>query len=373
MRIGLLIYGSLDTLSGGYLYDCKLVEHLRRQGDQVEVISLPWRNYMLHLGDNLSRELLRDLEQRRLDILLQDELNHPSLFYMNLRLRRRARYPLISIVHHLLSSEPRSTWQNRLYGIVERRYLQSVDGFIFNSQTTRREVRAQLRARLRARVGDNGQPGIVAYPGGDRLAASMPADQIAVRTRQAGPLRVFFLGNVIPRKGLHTLVEALSHLPGSLCTLTIAGGLEFDRAYARAIKKQVAALDLQDRVRFSGPLQEQALVEQFQSSHVLALPSSYEGFGIAYLEGMAFGLPAIATSAGAAGEIITHGRDGFLISPGDSQALARHLNQLATDRQLLLALSLAARERFEAHPTWDQAGGAIREFLVDFPSHERAG
>ena len=52
MRIGLVIYGSLDTLSGGYLYDRKLVEYLRAQGDTVEVISLPWRNYAAHLTDN---------------------------------------------------------------------------------------------------------------------------------------------------------------------------------------------------------------------------------------------------------------------------------------------------------------------------------
>jgi hypothetical protein len=62
MRVGLLIYGSLDTISGGYLYDCKLVEHLRQQGDQVEIISLPWRNYLRHLGDNLSSGLLQRLK-----------------------------------------------------------------------------------------------------------------------------------------------------------------------------------------------------------------------------------------------------------------------------------------------------------------------
>lgn len=368
MRIGLLIYGSLDTLSGGYLYDRKLVEYLRRQGDQVEVISLPWRSYPLHLVDNLSRKLLRDLEQRRLAILLQDELNHPSLFLLNSRLRRRARYSLVSIVHHLLSSEDRPAWQNRLYGLVERRYLQSVDGFVFNSQATCREV----RARLRAQAGGN-QPGIVAYPGGDRLAAPMPEGHIQARARPGGPLRILFLGNVIPRKGLHTLIEALSLLPANTCALTVSGNLVFDRSYARAIIKKVAELDLHDRVRFSGPLQDQALVEHFQSSHVLVVPSSYEGFGIAYLEGMAFGLPAIATTAGGAGEIITHGRDGFLIPPGDSQALASYLHQLATDRRRLLAMSLAARERFAAHPTWDRSGAAVRKFLLDFASHERKG
>ena len=57
MRLGLLIYGSLDTLSGGYLYDRKLVEHLRRAGDSVEIISIPWRSYPAHLADNFSSRL----------------------------------------------------------------------------------------------------------------------------------------------------------------------------------------------------------------------------------------------------------------------------------------------------------------------------
>jgi hypothetical protein len=48
MRLGLVIYGSLNTFSGGYLYDRKLVEHLRRAGDEVEIVSLPQRSYAQH-------------------------------------------------------------------------------------------------------------------------------------------------------------------------------------------------------------------------------------------------------------------------------------------------------------------------------------
>ena len=83
MRIGLLIYGSLDTLSGGYLYDRKLVEHLRQAGDSVEIVSIPWRSYPAHLADNLSLRLYRRLRDLPVDILLQDELNHPSLALVN--------------------------------------------------------------------------------------------------------------------------------------------------------------------------------------------------------------------------------------------------------------------------------------------------
>src|SRR5512138_2197635 len=128
MHIGLIIYGSLDTLSGGYLYDRKLVEFLRSQGDRVDIISLPWRNYTAHLMDNFRFRL-----PGKLDILIEDELNHPSLILAN---RGRHPYPVISLVHHLRCSELRPKWQNSLYCLVEKKYLQSVDGFIFNSKTT---------------------------------------------------------------------------------------------------------------------------------------------------------------------------------------------------------------------------------------------
>ena len=86
MRFGLLIYGQLADQSGGYLYDRRLVEHLRAHGHQVDIISLPWRSYARHLADNLDQSLYRRLRDLDVDILLQDELNHSSLFDINSRL-----------------------------------------------------------------------------------------------------------------------------------------------------------------------------------------------------------------------------------------------------------------------------------------------
>ncbi len=106
MHIGLLIYGSLDTISGGYLYDRKLVEYLRSQGDTVDIISLPWRSYTAHLMDNFHFKL-----PRKLDILIEDELNHPSLILPN---HRRHTYPVVSLVHHLRASELRPAWKNAI-------------------------------------------------------------------------------------------------------------------------------------------------------------------------------------------------------------------------------------------------------------------
>ena len=78
MRIGLVIYGSLDTLSGGYLYDRTLVAVLRADGESVAIVSLPRRNYLRNLGETPStRPTLALLTRAPSGSMLQDELNHP--------------------------------------------------------------------------------------------------------------------------------------------------------------------------------------------------------------------------------------------------------------------------------------------------------
>ncbi len=355
MRVGLLIYGSLDTLSGGYLYDRKLVAHLQDVGDEVEVVSLPWRNYAAHLTDNFSASLLRRLAGSRFDVLVQDELNHPSLFRLNWRLRRRVRYPIVSIVHHLRSSELRPAWQNRLYRSSERAYLNSVDGFIFNSQTTRGVVEGVL---------GESRPHVVAYPAGNRLDPQIGDADIFTRAYANQPLKVVFLGSVIRRKNLHTLLDALALLDESW-QLSVVGNLDIEPAYVRRIRQQATRLGLDEKVSFTGALNDEPLKAVLRASHVLALPSSYEGFGIAYLEGMGYGLPAIGSTDGAAHEIITDGVDGFLVGSSDAETLASHLRGLIKDSRKLTKMSFAARERYLTHPTWKDSAKKIRKFLSE--------
>jgi glycosyltransferase involved in cell wall biosynthesis len=356
MRVGLIIYGSLETISGGYLYDRKLVEYLQRQGDQVRVISLPWRSYARHLLDNFSEATRRRLIESDFDVLLQDELNHPSLFWLNRRLKSALSYPVFAIVHHLRCSELRPAWQNHLYRQVESAYLRSVDGYIFNSQTTRQAV-YQLGPKLAAR------PYTVAYPAGDHVAPAITEAEITRRAVEPGALRLLFVGNLIPRKGLHTLLEALQQIPKGACELSVVGSQTVDPVYAQAIQRQIEQADLAGQVRLLGALSQEELVNLLRSHQVLVVPSSYEGYGIVYLEGMGFGLPAIGATAGAAGEIITEGIDGYLIPPQDSRALAERLIGLSQDRLRLREMSLAARRRYQAQPTWNQTAGQIRGFL----------
>jgi glycosyltransferase involved in cell wall biosynthesis len=344
MKLGFIIYGSLDTLSGGYLYDRKLVEYLRSQGDIVEIISLPWRNYAAHLTDNFRFRLPQNL-----DILLQDELNHPSLLLAN---RGKHPYPVISLVHHLRCSELRSKWQNVFYRMVEKKYLQSVDGFIFNSKTTGSVVNSLI---------ENKKPGLVAYPPTDRFGEPISEEEI-IRRAQTRPLQVLFLGNVIYRKGLHTLLEAVSIQPSAF-RVDVVGSFTAEPTYANNMQAFVKASGLSSLVTFHSSLDKEPLVEKLKQAHVLVIPSSYEGYGIVYLEGMCFGLPAIATTAGAASEIISDRVDGFLIEPGAAGLLFSRLKILDEDRELLIQMSLAARERYLRQPRWEATAGRIREFL----------
>ncbi|RIK29868.1 MAG: glycosyltransferase family 1 protein [Anaerolineae bacterium] len=344
MKLGLVIYGSLDTVSGGYLYDRKLVEYLRAQGDTVEIISLPWRNYAAHLTDNLPFRLPKDLE-----ILIQDELNHPSLISAN---AGKHLYPIISLVHHLRSSELRARWQNWFYRIVEKKYLQNVDGFIFNSQTTKGVVNNL--------IGDN-KPSIVAYPPTDRFGEAISETVIFERVK-SDELRILFVGNLIYRKGLHILLEAVTDLKPKV-RVDVVGGLNAEPKYTEELQRQIDVNHLSSFVFLHGPLDQAPLTEKFRNAHVLVVPSSYEGFGIVYLEGMGFGLPAIGTSAGAAREIIEDGKTGYLIQPNDSKSLADRLREFARNRELLTKLSLNALKRYKSQPRWEETAKSIREFL----------
>ena len=344
MKIGFVIYGSLDTLSGGFMYDRMLVEYLRAQGDTVEIISIPWRNYAAHLADNFSFKLPDNF-----DILIQDELNHPSLIAANLG---KHPYPIVSLVHHLRCSELRPKWQNNLYRVVEKKYLQSVDGFIFNSQTTKGVVNDLI---------GNDKPSVVAYPPTDRFGEAISENEIVERCKTK-ELKILFLGNIIERKGLHTLLEAVRPLTFDF-RLDIIGSITTDPAYANQMQKFATDNGLASVVTFHSALDNEPLKQKLKQAHILIVPSSYEGFGIVYLEGMAFGLPAIGTTAGAAGEIIEHQKTGYLIEPNDSTTLATFIAQLASNRSLLTELSLNARKRYIQQPAWNQTASQIRVFL----------
>lgn len=345
MHVGFAVYGDLEPRSGGYLYDRRLAEGLRARGDRVDVVSLPETSYPRSFGHNISGRLKRELE-RPFDVLLQDELCHPSLVGLNRRIDRE--YPIVSVVHHLRANETAGP-ERHLFRAIERAYLSTVDAVVCNSRPTRAAV-----SRLAS------VPGVIAWPGGDRFGSYPSDDAIVERSREA-PFEVVFVGNQIPRKGLDSLVRGLSRVDGEW-RLTVVGGTA-DPEYSEGVRALVRENGLADAVEFTGRLEEEALADRLASAHLLAVPSVHEGFGIVYLEGMAFGLPALATTSGGASDVVTDGETGYLVEPGDEEAIARAVEKCASDRDRLVELSLAARRRFERHPTWDGMAGRIRSFL----------
>ncbi|NNL75155.1 MAG: glycosyltransferase family 4 protein [Desulfobacterales bacterium] len=355
MRLGLIIYGKLNTLTGGYIYDKILVEYLQECGHHVDIISYPRRNYIRCLLDNFSPNLYSKLVTSKYDILLQDELNHPSLFLSNHRLQKKLKIPIATIVHQVLCRQPRSKIRNWMFQTIEKHYLKTVDAFIFNSRTTRKTVELLVNGK---------RPSIVASPAGDRLGHLLSADLVESRAHKGGPLQLVFVGNILPNKRLSALIKGLSRLSPEKWLLTVVGSLTMDIPYARRIKKLIMDKKIGRQVRLVGPKDGTELAQLLSVSHVFIMPYSHEGFGMAHLEAMAFALPVIGSDRGAIKEFVIPGQNGFLIEPDDSKTVNACLNNLYHDRKSLIEMSHAALQTFKARPKWNETMESIHMFLT---------
>lgn len=351
-----MIYGDLNFPSGGFLYDRKLIEHLEQQGHQTQVIAMPWTAYFNRLFQNFDAELLQNIEDANLDILLQDELNHASLFLLNRKIKVKINISIISIVHHLRGSEKGSWLAKIIFGAIEQRYLKSLDAIIANSQTTLNSVKALLSKNI---------PMLIAKPGGDRFNQLLSRQQIKSRVYKDGPLKILFLGALIRRKSPDLILEAIRDLPKGSFRVFFAGTPDADPSFATLLLNMTIRYKLVDDVQFLGHLSENDLILLMNKCHVLIVPSSYEGYGIAYVEAMGFGMLAIARNTGASGEIIEHEQNGFLLESGNSRELAKILARVHQDRDLLFRMSLAARKRYKELPGWAESMNKIEKFLID--------
>jgi glycosyltransferase involved in cell wall biosynthesis len=354
LKIGLVIYGDLDNTSGGYLYDRMLVDYLRKSGDDVKIISFPWKNYLTHLSYNFIKSYIDTFCSLDVDVLIQDELNHPSLVWLNRKISKKVPYPVISLVHHLRSCERHLAPLKWVYRHIEKKYLDTVDGFIFNSLTTRKEVE---------KISGREVSGVVAYPSGARFTPLPDMDEMSKRMYDK-PLRILFAGNIIPRKGLDTLIRTLIPLTSEDWELDIAGNMETDPLYSLKILNMVTDNNLENKVRFHGWVDKEELASMYSRSHILAVPSDYEGFGIVYLEAMGFGVVPIASTAGGAGEIISHENDGFLMPAEQPEILGEYIKNILNDRNILAKMSRASLEKFKQFPDWEQTGEVIRNYLL---------
>jgi glycosyltransferase involved in cell wall biosynthesis len=145
----------------------------------------------------------------------------------------------------------------------------------------------------------------------------------------------------------------------------VLGSLSADESYAGSVARLVGDLGLTKRVTLAGRVDDDRLRAELRRGHVLAIPSTYEGFGIAYLEGMCFGLPALASAAGGASELVTHREDGWIVDPTDPSEIADALAPVCRKRARLARMGVAAADRYRDHPTWGETAETIRAFLGD--------
>ncbi|SEH11311.1 Glycosyltransferase involved in cell wall bisynthesis [Natronorubrum sediminis] len=353
MRVGLVVDGDLEQATGGYRYDRKLVEFLESRGDTVDVISLSEASEE-SVGDRTgaapSSELQTRLD-RPYDVLLQDELCYARLLEYNPRLERPG--SLVSLVHLLRAPDP--TVYDPRAREREWRYLESVDAAICTSEYTRDRTLALAGTDL---------PTQVAHPAGRHDGPALTPDTVETRAHR-DPFRVVSVGTLEARKNVTTLLEALARLDSSSTewSLTVVGREDDDPAYASVARERAAELGIDDRVTFTGEVETAALESILEGAHVLAVPSRYEGFGMAYLEAMEYGVVPIAGTVGGAREIVSDGENGFLIDPTDSRRLADRLERLATDRDRLATLGVEALQTARDHPSWTDTLEPVREFL----------
>jgi glycosyltransferase involved in cell wall biosynthesis len=351
MRIAFIIYGEIDTLSGGYLYDRRLIDYLRNQGEDVDIISLGIPAYLKALMRNADPQKLLN---HSYDLIIQDELAHPACLRLNIELRRKQKIPIIALVHLFSAFIPGMLLTQALRAFVEKRYLMTLDGLILNSQSTLEQAKQLSNKTL--------PPHLVALPCGDNFSS----DIVDEKKYNSGQLKILFVGNLSKQKGLHVLLRSLTLLKEKPISLTVVGREDVERAYVNQQKEFAKKQGIFNKVTFMGVLTGESLRTMYQQHDVFVLPSKNEAYGIVYLEAMQFGLPAIATTMGGGREIIEHKKNGFLVPAEDSIALAEILDKLLQDHGYLAELAKRARERYEAHPQWHQSCENIHDFLKNF-------
>jgi glycosyltransferase involved in cell wall biosynthesis len=339
-----VVPGDLATPTGGYTYDRRIIAELRALGWSIDV---------LDIGDGFPRPTAaqRLAAQRNLAGLsgglpiVIDGLAFGVLAEEAQHLARRC--ALIALVHHPLALESGlSQEESAALRDSERAALACACHVITTSPSTARLVAADF-----------------AVPA-QRLSTVRPGtDRMTVPPRVSGPMvELLAVGSVVPRKGYDILVAALAEMPDLAWRLVIAGDRERSLETARLIDAQIARLGLVGRITFVGAVAPQRLMQLYAAADLFVLPSRFEGYGMAYAEAIAHGVPVVGTRAGAVPDTVPDGA-GVLIPPDDIDALVavlRGLIESPAERERLAAGARAAAITF---PSWQDSAELFAHVL----------
>lgn len=333
-----VVYGNFDIISGGYLYDRRLAEFFSARGHTVRVIT---------------PDELTETSPPEAQVCIVDELCHPHFRTAREWNRLPDSAVRVAMVHHLASDEDLPLGKRIRHWNYERQFFQFPDYVIVNSRSTADSVRRKTPYR--------GEIGL-AMPGRDS-GDSREGKLHERRPFTQGKLELLFLGNVIPRKGLHHILTYLERFtPGEL-VLHVGGRLDADPEYAERMRTRVQNSGLKDIVHFHGFLEIETKDRLLNSAQLLVVPSSHEGFGIVYLEALGHGVVPVAGNKGGSGDIIRSGVNGFRINPHRPRQLHRIIESVRTSPETYSKLQQQAVKTWKNHPDWNETFRSVGETI----------
>lgn len=346
MKLALLVPGPLDQLTGGYLFARRIVEGLRAGGDDIAVIELDGE---FPQADDVARRS----SQAALAALPKDAAavidGLALLGFRDCLAREATRLRLVGFVHHPLADE---TGLGESEAVAMRRAEQSLlpllRGAVCPSSVTAQALRRYGLAAERIAI---------TPPGTAKPAA------IKSRDGKPRPLRLLSVATITPRKGHRLLIEALATLERDAWRLDCIGSTTRDPACVAELRAAIAAHGLERHVRLLGERPPEQLGPAYDNADLFVLPSYHEGYGMAFAEALAHGLPIVATTGGAIPGTVPESA-GILVPPGDVSALAAALHQAMTDRASLTRLGEGASRAGMALPDWPQAIAAWRDAVA---------
>ena len=342
-----LIPGDMQRQTGGSLYNKQVAEGLTERGFRLELATLPDLPYLagLAVGLVIAPLILIRLAIRKYDVVIEDGWAHPTTFVFNLVCWLTGRVPLVMIVHQVRCRATKAP-VGSIMRMFERIALRSARLIVTVSDFISSEVE-----RL---VGSNERIAL-ARPG----SALLPDTECMPKESGNEPLRLLFVGNCTPLKGLDHLIEALTLLRDIHLRLDIVGDVSLEPRYYKRLARRAKALGMTERVTFHGAISHEVLGRFYSRADIFTFPSLYEGYGIVLAEAMQAGLPIVASRTGPVNEIVREGEDALLVPPADSIALAGAIRRLATDPLLRDSFSRRSRELAALLPTWKQTCDSV--------------
>ncbi|WP_071189434.1 glycosyltransferase family 4 protein [Trichormus sp. NMC-1] len=254
-----------------------------------------------------------------------------------------ARRPLVYHLHDILSTEHFSKTNLRVAVTLVNQFASLV---IANSESSK-------TAFLQA----GGKPNIieVVYNGFESNNYQICEADIQKLKHELGLDDKFIVGHfsrLSPWKGQHILINAMVQCPQNVIALLVGDALFGEQDYVKDLHQKVAALGLENRVKFLGFRSDipQLMAMCDVVAHTSTAP---EPFGRVIVEGMLCGKPVIAAKAGGAMELLEDGINGFLVTPGESQELAQVINNCVQEPEKIATIANYARtnasERFDVN------------------------